>query len=149
MLLHTTSEIISLAKKLEIESAEFYEQISGQYEKDGAAFLSFSKENEKNIKQVERVYYGTISDALEGTFAFDLEKDKYSLDTGLDKNKGYAGMLEKVLSIEKLITGFYSDAAGQSQSLLADIPRVFKLLAQKRAERIEKLESLLKSEAGS
>ena len=149
MLLHTTSEIISLAKKLENESAEFYEQISGQYEKDGAAFLSFSKENKKNVKQVERVYYGIISDALEGTFAFDLEKDKYSLDTDPDKNKGYPGILGKALSIEKLITGFYSDAAGQSQSLMADISRVFKLLARKRAERIEKLESLLKSEAGS
>ncbi|MFC1847477.1 hypothetical protein ACFLW5_01505 [Chloroflexota bacterium] len=149
MLLHTTSEVISLAKKLENESAELYEQISGQYEKDGAAFLSFSKENERNVKQVERVYYGTISDAIECNFAFNLEKDKYSLDTGLDKNKGYPQMLEKVLSIEKLITGFYLDAAEQSRSLMADIPRVFKLLAQKRAERIEKLESLLKSEAGS
>ena len=147
MVLHTTSEIISLAKKLESESAEFYERLSGQYQKDGAVFLSFSKENVKNVKQVERVYHENISDALEGTFAFDITENKYLFDTSLDKNKGYPEILEKVLSIEKLITEFYSDAASQSQSLMAGIQSFFKLLVRKRAERIEKLRLLLKSES--
>ncbi len=145
MILHTASEVISLAKKLEDESAKFYEELSIKYEQNGDIFLTYSRENGKNIKQIERAYYGTISDAIESTFAFNLEADNYSFETGLAEDADLSDVLDAAISIEKLIAGFYSDAARQSQSLMADVPRVFKLLARKRQERIERLEALVKS----
>ena len=71
MRLHTTSEIISLARKLENESAEFYEELPRKYTKDEDVFHSFAKENRRNVVQIERTYYGVISDAIEGGFAFE------------------------------------------------------------------------------
>ena len=32
--------------------------------------ISFAKENKKNIANIERVYYGVITDAIEGSYAF-------------------------------------------------------------------------------
>jgi len=145
MRLHTASEVISLARKLENESAGFYKGLSGKYGKDEAALLSFTGENIKNVSQVERAYYGSISDAIEGGFAFDIEADNYAFEASLADNASYPEAVNKAIEIEKLIAGFYSDAAGQSQSLMADVQRVFKLLARKRAERIEKLGLLLRS----
>ena len=143
MILHTASEIISLARRLENESAEFYKELSHNYTEDEGVLLSFAEENKKNITQVERAYYGVISDAIEGCFAFNLEADDYILEAGLDPNLGHSDALNKAIKIESKITKFYSDAAEQSQSLMADVPRVFKLLAKKRNERRPKLESLL------
>jgi hypothetical protein len=65
--LHTASEVIRLGRKLENDSAKFYENISAGYTKDKEIFLNYSRENAKNVKQVERAYYGAASDAMEGT----------------------------------------------------------------------------------
>ena len=144
MILHTTSEIISLARSLENESAEFYKELSHKYTKGEGVLLSFAEENKKNIIQFERAYYGVISDAIEGCFAFNLEADDYILEASLDQNAGLSDALNKAIKIESKITQFYSDAAEQSQALMADVPRVFKLIARKREERRPKLEALLK-----
>ncbi|MFC1941797.1 hypothetical protein ACFLWU_01100 [Chloroflexota bacterium] len=144
MILHTASEIISLARELEKSSAEYYKILSQKFTDDQAVFIAFSEENRKNVIHVERTYYGVISDALEGGFAFNLEADYYGLATKLAENAVYSEALDNAIKNETIIAKFYSDAAEQSQSLMADIPRVFKLLARKRDERKLKLESLLK-----
>ena len=69
MSLNTASAAIGFARKLEEESARFYEEMSGRYAKAGDVFSSFTKENRKYVVQIERAYYGVISDALEGCFA--------------------------------------------------------------------------------
>ena len=145
MILHTASEVISFARNLEDKSAKFYEKLSAKYKQGREIFLDYSRENIKNSKQIESAYYGTISDAIEGTFAFNIEENNYTFGTDLVGNPEYAEILDMASSIEKLIARFYSDAAGQSQSLMADVPRIFKLIARKRSERIEKLEALLRS----
>ena len=145
MILHTASEVISLEKRLENDSSEFYRALAGSYEKAADTFLSFAVENGKNVKQAERAYYGTISDALEGGFAFKIEEEKYSIKTDLPNGPDYPASLRQALEVERTIIAFYTDAAGQSQSLMGDVPRIFRLLARKRAERLEKLESLLSS----
>jgi hypothetical protein len=143
MILHTASEGITLAKKLENDSASFYETMAQRYTQDAETFLSFARENKKNIVQIDRTYYGVITDAIEGCFCFNMEEQDYLLETGLPQNSGYSDALEKAIDIEDKIVKFYTDAAGQSQSLMADIPRLFKLLLQKRKARRQKLESLL------
>ena len=81
MEINTASAAISLAKKLEEDSAKFYEDLSQRYPKGKDAFLSFVTENRKNVVQIERAYYGVITDALEGCFAFNMNPDEYTLKT--------------------------------------------------------------------
>ena len=79
--INTCSEAISLARELEKGSAEFYKSLAERTTDNRALFLSFAEENEKYVKQIERAYYGVISDALEGCFAFSLNPEDYSLET--------------------------------------------------------------------
>jgi rubrerythrin len=143
MKLHTASEVIGFAKKLENESAKFYEDLSQQYVKGKDIFLSFAKENEKYVIQIERAYYGVITDAIEGCFAFDINPDDYTFKTELAENASYSNALDKAIEIEEKIIKFYSDAAEQSKSLLADVPRHFVMVAKKRNNRIPKLRALI------
>jgi rubrerythrin len=143
MILHTASETISFAKKLENESAEFYKELCRKYARDEDVLLAFAEENGKNITQAERAYYGVITDAIEGCFAFDVETDKYAFETSLADNASYSDALSQALQMEEKITEFYSDAAEQSSSLMADVPRAFKLIVKKRKNRELKLRSLL------
>ncbi|OGN98915.1 MAG: hypothetical protein A2Y58_04615 [Chloroflexi bacterium RBG_13_51_52] len=143
MIIHTASEGITLARKLENESAEFYEHLSQKYTKDAETFLSFSRENKKNVIQIDRVYYGVITDAIEGGYAFNLDPDNYAFSIGIPENASYADILKQAVEIENKIITFYTDAAGQSDSLMADVPRAFRLVAKKRESRLEKLQQLL------
>ncbi len=143
MNLNTCSEVISLAKKFENESAKFYADLSRRYAKDVDVLLSYVRENGKNIVQVERAYYEVISDAIEGCFAFNLDPDEYTFRTELTEKASYADALGKAIEIEEKIIKFYSDAAEQSKSLMADVPRAFMIIVKKRSKRGPKLKSLL------
>jgi rubrerythrin len=146
MKLNTASEVISFTKRLEEQSATFYKELSQRYVKDEDIFLSFVKENKKNIIQVERAYYGVISDAIEGCFAFNINPEEYSLKPELAEKASYSETLDNAIEIEKKIIKFYSDAAEQSKSYMADIPRAFKMVAKKRGNRQLTLKSLLGKE---
>ncbi len=142
MTLHTCSEVISFSRQLENESASFYENLSQKYTKDEDVLLSFAKENKKYIVQVQRSYYGVISDAIEGCFAFETNPDEYTFETELAENASYSDALSRAVEIEEKIIKFYSDAAEQSKSLMADVPRSFVMVVKKRSSRISKLRSL-------
>jgi rubrerythrin len=51
--------------------------------------------------------------------------------------------LERAIEMEEKIIKFYIDAAEQSKSLMADVPRAFKIVAKKRESRRSMLKSLL------
>ena len=142
MIIHTASEGITLARKLENDSAEFYETLAQRYAKDSEGFLAFAKENKKNIVQIERAYYGVISDAIEGCFAFNIDTDDYALKIDIHDGADYADVLAQAIKLEETIIKFYTDAAEQSKSLMADVPRAFLLVAKKRAGRISKIKEL-------
>ncbi len=142
MKLQTASSVISLARELEGKAAEFYENLAQRYADGKDAFLAFAKENKKNVVQVERAYYGVISDALEGCFAFDLESDDYTIETALADNADYSEALGRAVKIEETVVNFYTTAAEQSKSLMADVPRAFMLIVKKRSQRIDGLRSL-------
>ncbi len=143
MELHTASEVISFAKELENESAKFYRDLSQRYSEDEDILLSCAKENEKNIVQIERAYYGGITDAIEGCFAFDIKPDEYTFETALSEKTSHPDALNRAIAIEEKMIKFYSDAAEQSKSLMADVPRNFMMVVKKRSNRIPKLRSLL------
>lgn len=142
MKLQTTAEVISFARKLEEESAGFYENLLQQHAQDENTFRSFIKENGKYVVQFQRAYYSVISDAIEGCFAFAINPDEYSFGTELSEKGNYSDALARALEMEEKIVKFYSDAAEQSKSLMADVPRVFALIARKRQGREAQLRSL-------
>lgn len=146
MKLNTAAELISFTKKLEENSAEFYKVLSQKFVQDKDIFLSFAKENEKNIVQIERTYYGVITDAIEGCFSFSIDPTEYSLKTELGEKASYSEALDRAIEIEEKIIKFYSEAAEQSKSYMADVPRAFKMVAKKRGNRQLTLNSLLSKE---
>jgi hypothetical protein len=144
MILHTASEGITFSKKLENDSAGFYENLARLDAGNAETFLAFAKENKKYITQVERAYYGVITDAIEGCFAFNLDPDDYTLETDIKDGTVAADAVKQAVAIENTVIKFYTDAAEQSRSLMADVPRTFTIIARKRGERLDKLEALLK-----
>lgn len=142
-IINTCSEAISLARNLEKDSAGFYKSLAERKADNRDLFLSFAEENEKYIKQIERAYYGVISDALEGGFAFSLDPEKYSLETGLSGDATFEEAIQCAMKIEEKIVEFYNVAAEQSKSLMADIPRAFKLVVKKRHKRQSTLKSFI------
>jgi hypothetical protein len=139
MIIHTASEGITLSKKLEEESARFYEDLAKKDTANADTYLSFAKQNKNNVIQIERSYYGVITDAIEGSYAFNLESDKYVLDTKLPAKVSSADAKKKAKLVEETIIKFYNEAAEQSASLMADVPRTFKIVARKRTERLAQL----------
>ncbi|MDI7260423.1 MAG: hypothetical protein QME90_10945 [Thermodesulfobacteriota bacterium] len=139
----TCSGAISLSREMENKSGKFYQELSNRYEQDKELFLAFSKENEKYVKQIERAYYGVITDAIEGCFAFDLNPEDYQVKAAPSKAASYSDALKEALVMEEKILNFYQVAAEQSKHLMADVPRSFTLVAKKRSERIPKLKALL------
>ena len=148
MEINTCSAAISFARKIEEDSAKFYEDWSQRYVQDADVLLSFARENKKYIVQVERTYYEVITDAIEGCFAFNINPDNYAIKTELAEGASYSEVLKKAVEMEETITKFYSDAAEQSESLLADVPRALRTVAKKRGDRTLKLGALLDREGG-
>jgi len=146
MKLQTASSVISFVKSLEDESAKFYQDLAQRYAESKDVFIAFATENKKNIVQIERAYYGVITDAIEGCFAFDIEPDAYAVETALAEGASYHDALGKAIELEEKIVKFYTDAAEQSKSLMADVPRAFMLIVKKRAKRGTELRSLLGKE---
>lgn len=142
MKMHTCSQVIGFTRELENTSAKFYEALAQKYAKEEDVFLSFVKENKKYAAEVERAYYGVITDAIEGCFAFDINPDEYAFQAELSEKASYAEALAGAIAMEEEIKKFYSDAAEQSKSLMADVPRAFVMIAKKRDNRISTLKSL-------
>lgn len=142
MELNTASSVISLAREMEETSARFYESLAGQYPASEEMFTGYAKENRKFIKQFETAYYGVITDAIEGCYAFNIDPDKYRLNTELAVGAAVAEAAGKALEIEDSLVRFYTDAAEQSKALLADVPRAFTLITKKRTAREEQIKAL-------
>ena len=94
------------------------------------------------MKTITRTYYSVISDALEGGYAFDLDTDSYTFDSMVKKETSDGAALTQAVEFENSITAFYTDAANQSKSLMADLPRQFELIVKKRHKRIRQLRAL-------
>jgi rubrerythrin len=144
MQLNTSASVISFAKQLEADSAAFYEKMAEKYPKAKEIFLTFSKENSNYVTMIERAYYGVISDAIEGCFAFSVQTDKYTFEREPAKGLGYTDALNQAIDMEQKLVSFYTDAAEQSKAFMADVPRTFLIVAKKRKNREDKLKTLLK-----
>jgi rubrerythrin len=144
MQLNTSASVISFAKQLEADSAGFYEKMAEMYPKSADLFRTFATENNKYSTMIQRAYYGVITDAIEGCFAFSVETDKYTFEGEPAKEPGYTGALNQAIDMEQRLISFYTDAAEQSKAFMADVPRAFLIVAKKRKAREDKLRTLLK-----
>lgn len=142
MRMNTASEVISMSKELETTGINFYQEFATAHPEFGDTFLAFAKENEKFIKQIERAYYSVISDALEGGFAFDLDPEPYRLQLEGTEDLPVKDKLKLAQELEQKIMAFYEEAAEQSMSLMADVPRAFKMVVKKRARRQETIKAM-------
>jgi rubrerythrin len=144
MELNTAAAVIKFAQEVEEKSAKFYDECAKIYKEGEEEFLSFVGENKKNVSLVKRAYYGVISDALEACFSFKgLKVDEYLFDTEFDESAHLSEILKMSMEMEDKIQRFYQRAGELSESLLADVPRALKKVAEKRNERKQKLKSLL------
>ena len=143
MSINTCSGAISLSRELENQAATFYTELSQRFELNKDLFIGFANENLKFVKQIERAYYGVITDAIEGCFAFNLNEEEYHVKTALSEKMSSSDAVTEALKIEENLLNFYRTAAEQSKHLMADVPRSFNLVAKKRTERIPKLKALL------
>ena len=144
MQLNTSASVISFAEQLEADSAGFYEKMAERYPEAKETFLAFSKENKNYETMIQRAYYGVITDAIEGCFAFTVETDKYTFEKEAGMKLGYADALKQASDMEQKLISFYTDAAEQSKAFMADVPRTFLIVAKKRRNREDKLRALLK-----
>jgi len=142
MKLNTASEVISFAKELEDTSIEFYKSLAEELTNESELFNGFAQENEKFKKQIERAYYSVITDAIEGGFAFSLEPDKYRFSSETKSCQELKEAVNKAMEIEEDMINFYTEAAEQSKSLMADVPRAFKMVAKKRNKRLDELKNM-------
>jgi hypothetical protein len=141
MALHTASEGISFARELETATAAYYEELAQRFPDQAETFTSYAKLNKKWVAGVERAYYGVITDAIEGGYAFDLDPDEYAIDVGLDDGTDLETAMAKAVGNEETIHRYYTVAAEQSKGTMADVPRAFLFVARKRNERIEELKA--------
>ena len=141
MELNTASAVMSFSRKLEEEGAATYEKLAKQFEQGAEIFKTLAAENKRTIIQVERAYYGVISDALDGTFAFKMNTSDFAFSPDIS-SADFATALKQVIANEKNVAAFYSKAGEQSKSLLSDVSRAFLLAARKRQDRILKLKTL-------
>jgi len=98
--------------------------------------------NNKNVSNVQRTYFGVITDGIEGCFAFNLEPEDYAIDVEVPGGIAKADALAKAIAAEETIARFYTDAGEQGKGLTADVARAFTLIARKRGDRIAELKAL-------
>jgi len=143
MQLNTSASVISFARQLEEDSAAFYQKMAERYPKAAETSLAFSKGNGKYTEMIQRAYYGVITDAIEGCFAFSVETSKYTFVKEPAKQSSYSDALNQAIDMERKIISFYTDAAEQSKALMADVPRTFLIVVRKRKDREDTLKALL------
>lgn len=142
MNLRTASETLSFLRELEEKAAKFYEDLAENFSDGKDDFLLFAKENRKYNKQVQMAYQSVITDAIEGGYAFNLETDDYAFEVDIPDGASLKDAAAKALEVEDKIMSCYSKGADQSDSLLADVPRNFRMILKKRKKRLDKLQSM-------
>ena len=139
MEINTASAVMSFARKLEESGMKEYDQMAKQYPENAEVFSFLAAENKRNIVQVERAYYGVISDALDGTFAFHMEDEDYYCIVAA---KDYESTLKQLITAETKAAAFYLKAAEQSKGLLADVSRAFLWTSKKHNDRVTRLQEM-------
>ena len=91
-------------------------------------------------KQVKQTYFGVITDTLESNYSFEgLDTDDFAFEPSLSEDGTAEDARAKAREAEEKIRDFYLKAAGLSEGLMADVPRIMKKVASKHDDRLSKL----------
>ncbi len=140
-MLETTSEVLSFLQEMEETTAVFYEAAAVRYPAMGPALADLVAEGRRFIKQAQRAYYGAVTDAFEGSFAFSMEPSDYAF-SGDGHAPDPAAVAGQARDREGKLAAAYRDAAAQSAVLMPEVARVLALLAKKHDARQERLAAL-------
>jgi hypothetical protein len=141
--LRTASQVLGYAKQLEDDAVRLYQSMSESYPSSGEAFLSLAKQNKKNMLLIDRAYWGINNDAFETGFCFEIDIDDGAPRLEHSGCAGYSQCIEDAIGQERKAGAFYSIAAEQSKSLLADLTRILLQIAGTKADREKTLISLI------
>jgi len=136
MRIHTSSEGVSLAKRLENDSAQFYGEASERYQEAGIGFSTYQNENRRHVRDIERTYYGVITDAIEGGYCLDVDSAALAFDPHIATTASVRDTLVQAADIEGKIETFYRTAGDQMAPLMADLGHLFRRLAKRHHERL-------------
>ena len=140
----TASAVISFTQALEDQSAAFYKALADRFPEHEQTLNRFVRGCAKTKLQVSRTYQETVSDALETGFSFSgLDLGRHKRDWTVPEDATLKEIVETSIRLEQAAIAFYAEAAEQSGSLLATIPRAFKRAAKVRRRRQEKLQTLI------
>ena len=143
MKLNTMAAVMNFISRIESTSSALYLTCAERYPQLKGKFLSLATENQKFEKMVEQKYFGVITDAIEASFCFELlDTDDYNLEVVVPENATPLEVLRLTLEVEQTIINFYLRVAEVSMGLMADMPRVFRKIADTRKERCLALEAL-------
>ncbi len=145
-MMNTCSQVVRLVQEMEQASAKFYDGLAASRPKERDMLESLSAQNRKLAAGVQRAYLSSISDAIEGCFAFQMEEDNYPIVDLVSERREDA--VAQALEIERAMARFYSDAGDQSRSLLPDVSRALLMAGKAREGRIEALGALAASHSG-
>jgi hypothetical protein len=137
MKLNTMAAVMTFISKLENDSALFYQDWAVKFAEVEDIFSAWAKENMTFEKRVKQTYFGVITDAIESTFSFaKLDASNYEFETALPEDASLQDVKKRAEEIETTLKDFYSEAAHQSEGLMADLPRLFKKIVNKRLARL-------------
>jgi hypothetical protein len=140
----TAASVITYVSRIELDSAQLYEQWGKLHERLRNSFEAFAKTNRKNEQRVKRAYYSVVSDALETGFCFkDVRADIVLPE--FSKGTRVSDVLNSAVTLEGEIQRFYAKAANSSRALLADVSRQMQKISQERTKRVEQLEAMAAS----
>ncbi len=141
MTLRTASEGISFARELETRLGAFYGAIGERWPEVRDVLAPFAAGSAKCIADVQRAYYGVITDAIEGGFCFELEPTDYPAADPSALPEDVEEAVAQAAVAEESICRFYEDAAEQSRGLLADMPRIFDRIVLRRRAALAELKA--------
>lgn len=140
----TATAAVSFHGRLQEQAAKFYEELARRFAEGRETFLAFAKEHMKHQRDVQRVYYYIITDAMEACFAFEgMNADDYKIKTELKGDIGYADALKMAIAIEDQTYNFCVDGANRCRGLLHDVPEALDIVAKRAMRRKQTLQSLL------
>lgn len=143
MQMQTASEAVSFSQEIEEKAAKFYEGLATIFPEQADFFNNMAKENRKFSKQLHRTYISVITDAIEGSYAINLDSDNFQFSNDTSEVNNLSDAIQKAKDIEHSIIKYYELAAEQSRALMADVPREMSIIVKKRKKnRLPKLEDL-------
>lgn len=135
MELGTFGAVLKFAMEIEQEVRKFYETAAGVTKDSGQAnrFQDLYKRGEKRLKTLERVRRENVTEMILEPIV-GLDSDDYKIETNIEETE----LVGTAVSVEKILHGFYSNAATKIEFLI-EASYAFELLAEANESVIESL----------